>query len=174
VVWNGDSENPKSETWSSCDSQPCVAKSAAADNAGADGSRGIEFHVETPKGWAGFGFNWTSYYAPGAADVTGRKYLELKLQIEAASPEDAPEAGALQVMVRCAKVKECNKAMSGVAKYEPAAADGKWHSIKIPLADMKSDKGAEWDAGSAWELVVSQWAPTPKKFVLRVDDITFE
>jgi hypothetical protein len=174
LVWNGDDQNPKAETWSSCDTQPCVAKSAAAEKAGAGASRGIEFQVETTKGWAGFGFNWTSYYAPGASDVTGRKTLAFMLQVEAPSADEGPDIGALQVMLRCAKVKQCAKGVTGLAKYEPAAGDGKWHRISVPLADMKPDKGSEWDDASAWELMLSEWAPTPKKFVLRVDDITFE
>jgi len=174
VVWNGDDVNPKSDTWASCDSKPCVATSAAADKAGAEGSRGVEFRVDTQKGWAGFGWNWTSYYQGGAADVTGRKRLKFMLQVEAASSDDAPDLGALQVALRCAKAKQCNKAISGIAKYEPAAADGKWHAVSVPLDDMKPDKGSEWDAASVWEIVVSGWAPTPKKFVIRLDDVSFE
>ncbi|MES2089922.1 MAG: hypothetical protein V4532_08090, partial [Pseudomonadota bacterium] len=64
----------------------------------------IEFHVDTQKGWAGFGWNWTSYYQGGAADVTGRKHLKFMLQVEAATPDDGPDPGALQLALRCAKV----------------------------------------------------------------------
>ena len=174
VVWNGDDVNPKSDTWASCDSKPCVATSIGTDNSGSNGSRGIEFKVETPKGWAGFGWNWTSYYPGGAADVTGRKRLKFMLQVEAASADDAPDLAGLQLALRCAKVKQCNKGVSGIAKYEPNAGDGKWHAVSVPLDDMKPDKGSEWDAASVWELVVSGWAPTPKKFVIRLDDVSFE
>jgi hypothetical protein len=46
--------------------------------------------------------------------------------------------------------------------------------ILMLLDDMKTDKGAIWDAGSVWEITLSNWAPTPKKFVIHLDDIRFE
>jgi hypothetical protein len=31
-----------------------------------------------------------------------------------------------------------------------------------------------WDPGSVWEITFGAWAPTPKKFVIHLDDIRFE
>jgi hypothetical protein len=174
VVWNGDDVNPTSKSWSDCDSKPCTVVVEPTPKVGSKDSVGLEFRVDTSKGWTGFGWNFTSWYAGGAADVTGRKKLKVMLKITAESAEFAPEVGALQIGLRCAKTKQCNRGLGGLMKYDPKVADGEWHDISIPLADMKPEKGSIWDPESVWELTLSQWAPTPKKFVLVVDDIRFE
>ena len=59
-------------------------------------------------------------------------------------------------------MKQCNKSVSGIAKYEPAAGDGRWRAVSVPLADMKPEKGSESDDTSAWELVVSGGRRRPR------------
>ena len=174
IVWNGDDVNPTSKAWSDCDTKPCTSTAEPVAKVGSNGSTGLEYRVETQQGWAGFGWNFTSWYAPGAVDIRGRRSLKFNLQIQADSPPAAPELDALQVALRCAKSKTCNQGLKGLKQYEPKAADGQWHEITIPLADMKSAEGAEWDAASVWELTLGCWAPTPKKFVVHLDDIRFE
>ncbi len=174
VVWNGDEVSPASKGWAECDTKPCTATVAPTPKAGSNDSTGLAFTVDTSKGWAGCGWNFTSWYAAGASDLAGRKTLKLMLKIVAESPDAAPDLTSLQLGLRCAKAKECNAGVMGIAKYDPKAGDGQWHELSVPLADLKPDKGAIWDAGSVWELSISGWAPTPKKFAIHLDDIRFE
>jgi hypothetical protein len=174
VVWNGDSVNPKSDKWSACDTQPCAVTLAAAPSAGADGSSGLECSVKVNAGYAGCGWNWTSWNAAGASDVSGRKLLKFKLRISAASKELAPDPKSLRVGLRCAKSKACGVVIENIAKYEPAASDGAWHDISIPLTELKTENQDEWDEKSAWELALHDWAPTPRQYSAFLDDLRFE
>ena len=174
VVWNGDNVKPTAQSWSDCDSKPCTSVAEVSAKAGSNGTVGLEYRVETSKGWAGFGWNWTSWYVGGASNVVGRKNLKLMLQIQADGADTAPELDGIQIGLRCAKAKQCGVGLAGLKKYEPAAADGQWHDVSIPLADMKPEKGVIWDPGSVWEITIGSWAPTPKKFVIHLDDIRFE
>jgi hypothetical protein len=174
LVWDGDDVNPTAKSWSDCDTKPCTSVAEPLPKVGMNGSTGLEYRVETSKGWAGMGWNFTSWYAAGAADATGRKSLKFALQIIAESPEVGPDIDAIQIGVRCAKAKECARGLTGLKKFEPKATDGQWHEIDIPLDDMKTEKKAIWDPGSVWEITFAGWAPTPKKFVVHLDDIRFE
>jgi len=173
VVWNGDDVNPTAKQWASCDTQPCTSTLEPAPKVGANGSIGLEFKAKG-KGYVGFGWNWTSWYAAGATNLTGRKKLKFQLQILPASPEVAPQVDGLRVRLGCAKSDKCAKVVGSLAKYAPQAGDGKWHSVVIPLEDMKPEDKEIWDEASVWEFQIHNWAPTPREFVAHIDDITFE
>jgi hypothetical protein len=172
VVWNGDDVSPTAKEWASCDTQPCSATLTPAPKAGANGTTGLEFKAKG-KGYVGFGWNWTSWYAAGATNIAGRKRLKFQLKIVSASSELAPQGDGIRIGLRCAKDK-CGKEVPSIAKYEPKATDGQWHQIIIPLEDMKPEDKAIWDDASAWEIDFHSWAPTPREFTAYVDDITFE
>jgi hypothetical protein len=173
VVWNGDDVSPTAKQWNSCDTQPCTATLEPAPKAGANGTIGLEFKAKG-KGYVGFGWNWTSWYAAGATNITGRKNLKFQLKIVPASAELAPAGDGIRVGLRCAKQEKCGKEVGSIVKYEPKATDGQWHQITIPLADMKVEDKGIWDDASAWEMGIHNWAPTPREFVAYIDDITFE
>jgi hypothetical protein len=174
VVWNGDDVSPTAKQWASCDTQPCTASLEPAPTAGSHGTIGLENKVKVGKGYAGFGWNWTSWYAAGATNITGRKNLKFQFKLVPASPELAPDGNAIRVGIRCAKQDKCGKEIGSITKYEPKATDGQWHQVTIPLGDMKVEDKGIWDDGSAWELGIHNWQPTPREFVVYVDDITFE
>ena len=173
VVWNGDDVSPTAKEWASCDTQPCTATLKPVAGVGSNGSMGLEFKAKG-KGYVGFGWNWTSWYAAGATNVAGRKNLKLKVKIVPASAELAPQVDGIRVGIRCAKQEKCGKEVGSLAKYAPNATDGKWHELTIPLTDMKVEQGSEWDDTSAWEFGIHNWAPTPREFTIHVDDVTFE
>jgi hypothetical protein len=174
IVWNGDDVNPTAKEWASCDTQPCTTTLGPAPKVGANGSIGLEFKAKG-KGYLGFGWNWTSWYAAGATNITGRKNLKFQFKLVPASPELAPTGDGIRIALRCAKEKDkCGKEVGSIAKYEPKATDGQWHQIVIPLADMKVENKGVWDDASAWELGFHNWAPTPREFTAYIDDITFE
>ena len=173
VIWNGDDVAPTAKQWASCDTQPCTATLEPAPKAGSNGSIGLEFKAKG-KGYVGFGWNWTSWYAAGATNVTGRKNLKFNLKIVPASPEVAPQGDGIRIGLRCAKQDKCGKEIGSLSKYEPKATDGQWHQITIPLSDMKVEDKGIWDDASAWELGIHSWAPVPREFTAYIDDITFE
>jgi len=174
LVWNGDTVSPTAKQWASCDTQPCTATLDPMPKVGTDGSAGLEFKAECKSGYVGFGWNWTSWYAGGANDITGRKTLKFAIQIVSASPETAPDPNGIRVRLGCAKYKACGKLIGSLGKYEPKVTDGQWHQIAIPLVDMKSEDKDQWDDASVWEFQVHNWAPTPRDFTMHIDDISFE
>src|SRR5688500_7077901 len=86
---NGDDVSPTAKGWNSCDTQPCKALLEAAPKVGRNNTIGLEFQAEG-SGYVGFGWNWTSWYAAGATNVTGLKNLRFWLQIIPESKELAP------------------------------------------------------------------------------------
>jgi len=173
VVWNGDDVSPTAKEWASCD-KPCTATLLPTAKVGKGGTQGLEFKVSTKAGYVGFGWNWTSWYKGGATNITGRKKLKFSVQVIAASPEVMPAGEALRVGIRCAKVEKCGKVVENLAKYAPKVTDGQWHDVEIPLGDLKTEDKDEWDDGTAWEFNMHNWAPTPRDFVVHIDDIRFE
>ncbi len=174
VVWNGDDISPTAKEWASCDTKPCTTTLVPAPKIGKGGSIGLEFKAQAKAGYVGFGWNWTSWYAGGATNITGRKKLKFSIQITAASPEVMPAGDGIRVRLGCAKVEKCGKVIGSLAKYDPKVTDGQWHDIEIPLADFKTEDKDQWDDGSAWEFQIHNWAPVPRDFVAHIDDIRFE
>jgi hypothetical protein len=174
IVWDGDDVSPTAKEWASCDTQPCTTTLSPAPKIGTNGSIGLEFKAVAKSGYVGFGWNWTSWYAGGATNITGRKTLKFSIQIIPASLELAPAGDGIRVRLGCAKVEKCGKVVGSIAKYTPNVTDGKWHDVAIPLADFKTEDKDEWDDGSAWEFQIHNWAPVPRDFVAHVDDIRFE
>jgi hypothetical protein len=174
VVWNGDDVSPTAKEWASCDTQPCTTTLSPKDKAGKGGTQGLEFKASAKGGYVGFGWNWTSWYKPGASNITGRKVLKFSVRISSTSPEVAPAGAAIRVGLRCAKAEKCGKVVESLAKYDANVLDGQWHDITIPLADMKPEGKDEWDDASVWEFGLHNWAATPREFVAHIDDIRFE
>jgi hypothetical protein len=173
TIWNGDDVSPTAKGWASCDTQPCKTVLEPAPKVGKDGTIGLEFQADGT-GYLGFGWNWTSWYAAGASNVTGLKKLRFWLQIVPESKELAPDPKGIRVGLRCAAHKECGKEIGSLDDYVKNAADGQWHEVVIPLGDMKLSDGAKWDDKSVWEIGLHNWAPTPRKFAMHIDDIAFE
>jgi hypothetical protein len=174
VVWNGDDVSPTAKGWASCDTQPCTTTLEPMEKVGSNGSSGLEFKAKG-KGYVGFGWNWTSWYAPGSANIAGRKTLKFNFKLVSASAELAPTADSIRIGIRCSKQKDkCGKEIGSLAKYDPKATDGQWHAIAIPLTDMKVEDKGIWDDASVWEMGLHNWAPTPREFTAYIDDVTFE
>lgn len=173
VVWNGDDVSPTAKGWSSCDTQPCKTLLEPLPKVGRNNSIGLEFRAEGT-GYVGFGWNWTSWYAAGATNVSGLKNLRFWLQIIPESKELAPDPKGIRVGIRCAAHKECGKEIASLDEYVKNSVDGQWHEVVIPLGNMKLSDGAKWDDKSVWEIGLHNWAPTPRKFVMHIDDIAFD
>jgi hypothetical protein len=173
IVWNGDDVNPTAKGWASCDTQPCTTVLAPVAKVGRGGSTGLEFKADGT-GYLGFGWNWTSWTAAESTNVNGLTNLHFWVQIVPESLEVAPDPKAIRVGLRCAAQKNCGKEVGSLGQYVTNVTDGEWHEVVIPLGDMKLSDGSSWDAKTAWEIGLHNWAPTPRKFVVHLDDIGFD
>jgi hypothetical protein len=73
----------------------------------------------------------------------------------------------------CSKGKK-NSANLKLETYAKDFADGQWHQVVVPLADLTKGEGSEFDAQTAWEFRVSIWGSTPRDFTIYLDDIAVE
>jgi hypothetical protein len=176
IIWDGDghSAGSKPQGWADCDKKPdCKSTVAATPGAGKDGSTGLKFSVSGP-GWKGMGWNWFGWWPETAGtDIGPYGNIAFWIRLEAKTPDMAPELGAVTASLGCSKAKK-NSGNGAMDKYGKELADGKWHKVVIPIADLQKGEGAEFDPGTAWEFRLSVWTPDPKAFTLYVDEIAAE
>jgi hypothetical protein len=174
IIWDGDEVAGSAKGWANCgeDSGPdCKASLEPVPGKGHNDSSGLRFSAEG-KGWIGFGWNFFGWWPEDAGiDITPYKHLVFRLKVEAESQELAPEYGAINVMLRCSSKKEgCETKGVAVPDYAKGdLADGKWHEVVVPIDAIGKD--SQFDPKTTWELMMSTWAGTAKKFALYLDDI---
>jgi hypothetical protein len=177
VIWNGDKVG-SGQSWADCGKKELKCKSALvkANGVGFNGSAGLKWHGEGPD-WMGAGWNWAGWYPPDTGtNIAGYANLTFQIKVDAKTPELAPELDAIGVFLRCgnSKIKACNTATASVHKYVADFADGQWHKATIPIADMTSGDGAQFDTATAWEFDFTEWSGPPRDFNVYIDDIAVE
>ena len=154
-------------------SRGCKSTVVKAAGAGANGSAGLKFHGEGP-GWIGMGWNWFGWYPDTAGtDISPYANLTFQIRVEGKSPDTAVDPAAVTALLACSKGKK-GTADATVQKYTADFADGQWHKVSIPIADLMSGAGAAFDPGTAWEFRLGAWSATPRDFTMYVDDIAVE
>jgi hypothetical protein len=173
VIWDGDKEGA-GQSWTSCNKKPeCKVSLAKAPDAGVDGTTGLKFHGEGPD-WIGGGWNWFGWYPEtGGTDISPYVNLTFQLRVEAKSPDAAPEPSSVAVSLGCSKGAKTS-ADAPVQRYVADFADGQWHKVSIPIADLTSGTGAAFDPKTAWEFKLTTWSGPPRDFNVYVDDIAVE
>lgn len=174
VIWDGDEAGTGAQGWDGCDQKAtCKVKVGSEPEAGLNGSNGIRFHGEGP-GWIGIGWNLFGWYPPDAGvDLSPYSHLTFQIRVQAKSPADAPEPGAVNVLLGCSRNKFDSAAVP-VEKYGKGFTDGKWHKVSIPISAFAKGAGAKFDLQSFWEFRISTWAGSPRNFDIYVDDIAAE
>ena len=177
VIWNGDQVGA-GQSWADCGKKEANCKSALvkASGAGFNGSAGLKWHGEGPE-WMGAGWNWAGWYPPDTGtNIAGYANLTFQVKVDAKTPELAPDLDAIGIFLRCgnSKVKACNTATMSIHQYVADFADGQWHKATIPIADMITGEGAQFDKSTAWEFDFTQWSGPPRDFNVYVDDIAVE
>ncbi len=172
-IWDGDKVG-SGQGWADCDKKPgCKSTVVKASGAGMKGSAGLKFHGEGP-GWLGMGWNWFGWYPETAGtDISRYANLTFQIRVESKSPETAVDPAAVTALLGCSKGKK-SSADAAVQKYTADFADGQWHKVAIPIADLLSGAGSVFDPGTAWEFRLSAWSATPREFTIYVDDIAAE
>jgi hypothetical protein len=173
LIWDGDKVGA-GQAWADCDKKPdCKATLVKAEGAGADGTAGIKFHGEGP-GWIGGGWNWFGWYPETAGtDISPYTTLTFRIRVEGKSPDTAPEPSSVAVSLGCSNGKK-NSADAPVQRYVADFADGRWHKVAVPIADLMSGNGAVFDPKTAWELRLATWSGPPRDFNIYIDDIAVE
>jgi hypothetical protein len=160
--------------WAECDSKPnCKAALAAKSGAGVSGGKGLQFHAEG-SGWAGSGWNWFGWYPPTAGtDLSSYASLTFQIRVQAKSPGTGPDPDAVEVLLGCSSGKKTT-ARAPIQKYDALFADGTWHKVAIPMADLRGGDGARFDPKTVWEFRLSTWSVTPRDFDIYIDQIAAE
>ncbi len=171
VFWDGEGNGASAKGWADCDKKPgCKGTLAPAPGKGVKDSTALQLHGDGP-GWIGGGWNFFGWYPEDAGvDISGFSKLTFSIKVVAESEELAPDAGAVNVGLRCSKTKKDSNAVP-LKNYEPKLLDGQWHQLSIPLGEFTNE---EFDTKSNWEFVVSTWAGNTKKFDIYFDDIAVE
>jgi hypothetical protein len=173
-IWDGDGAGAGAQGWEACDKTPnCEAKVGPEPGSGVDGSTGLKLHGKGP-GYIGMGWNLFGWYPENAGiDLSPYTHLTFQIRVQAKTPADAPEPGAVGVLLGCSSRKK-DSATLPVERYAKGFSDGKWHKVSLPISAFVKGPGAQFDLGSFWEFRITTWSGTPRDFDLFVDDIAAE
>jgi hypothetical protein len=174
VIWDGDGTGTGAQGWESCDKPPnCQAKVGADPAGGANGSAGLKMHGEGA-GWIGIGWNLFGWYPETAGiDLSPYSHLTFQIRVEAKSPQDAPDPGAVGILLGCSKTKKDSATLT-VERFAKGFTDGKWHKVAMPISAFTKGPGAQFDLQSFWEFRISTWSGTPRNFNIYIDDLAAE
>jgi hypothetical protein len=175
AIWDSD-KGEAGKGWTDCDQKPAcksvVSKTSAA-SAGSGDIAGLRWHVEG-SGWAGMGWNWFGWWPETAGtDFTRYGSLTFQIRVVSKSADAGPDPAAVNAFLRCSNGKKESAAVP-VRNYAAQFADGGWHRVAIPIADLVQGKGASFDVTTAWELDLSHWSSASRDFDVYVDDIAAE
>ena len=120
------------------------------------------------------GWNLFGWYPQNAGyDLSPYSHLTFQIRVEAKTPADAPEPGAVGVLLGCSGNKFDSTTVT-VEKYAKRFTDGRWHKIEIPITAFVKGSGAKFDLQSFWEFRISTWSGTPRNFDIFIDEIAAE
>lgn len=174
VFWDGDGEGAGAQSWDACDQKgKCKVKVSVEPDIGLNSSGGLKLHGEGP-GYIGMGWNLFGWYPQNAGhDLSPYSHLTFQIRVVAKTPADAPEPGAVGVLLGCSANKFDSTTVT-VEKYAKRFTDGKWHKVEIPISAFVKGAGAKFDLQSFWELRISTWSGTPRNFDIIIDEIAAE
>ena len=165
VVWDGDQIGDSAKGWASAASgkaeitlQDKVVRTA--------GKKTVAFRGQG-KEYIGGGWNWFGWFPEDdGTDIAGFKDLQFWAKLDGAVKPTILNVS----LISSDKAKKAGDACS-LAKYCPELADGKWHQITIPIADL--DAKGSLNRGKVWETMIGTWSPEPASFTLYLDEIAF-
>lgn len=145
------------------------------DASGKDSAPALHWHGEGGE-WMGANWNWCGWWpTDGGDDVSAKKnfhfWIKAKVNVEtpfnftvalvssnAANPDKAGRTGDVNL-----------------ADYDAKWADGQWHEITIPLADLLKGGKADnkFDPAKAWEIDMGSWAQDTRVMDAWVSNVEF-
>jgi hypothetical protein len=174
VFWDGDGEGAGAKEWTTADEKKGVKiKVGPEPGAGINGSTGLKFHGEG-SGYIAIGWNLFGWYPVNAGyDLTPYSHFTFQIRVEAKTPEEAPDPGAVSLLLGCSGNNFSSTTVT-VEKYAKGFTDGKWHKVSIPISAFTKGAGAKFDPQSFWEFRLGAWSGTPRNFDITIDDIAAE
>jgi hypothetical protein len=176
VIWDGDKGGVGSngKSWADCDKKPdCKVTLEVKKGTGRNGSYGLKYTAQGPA-WNGGGWNWFGWWPEtSGTDISPYGNLAFWIRVEPKSHDLAPDPGSVTTSLGCSRGKK-NSANLKLESYAKDFADGEWHKVVVPLADLTKGEGAEFDLATAWEFRISTWGPTTRDFNIYLDDIEVE
>lgn len=166
VAWNGESVSGGAG-WSAPNTNGVTVQSGVAH----EGQAVFWDVVDTSVPWNEWGWNWKAWQKPGT-DISGATTFAFYLKLTGSHPP-----GDMTVSLRSAITDKYAHqppppgGLRGVslALYTPDFADGQWHRVQIPLADILSGEVAA-DFAQVYEIFMGAAA---SDYQLYVDDLEF-
>lgn len=177
VTWDGE-KKASGKGWASCSKKGECETSVELDPKGGRQGAGLKFTASGPD-WMGFGWNWYGWYPENAGDnITSYENLSFWIRVEAKDKASGPDPNSVMAWLSCSckdkKEDERSTAQVKVADYAKDFADGSWHEVVIPLADLFKDKGQSFDKATTWEFDLGTWSDAKREFTVYVDEIGFD
>jgi hypothetical protein len=176
VVWDSD-KGDAGKGWTHCNEdancKSAVSREGGTGGAGSSDIAGVKWHVQG-SGWVGMGWNWFAWTPETAgSNISPYGSLTFQVRVVSKSPESGPDAATITAALRSSNGKKDSATVS-LQKYDAHFADGRWHRVVIPLADLRQGNGAAFDGTSAWELDLGHFSSASREFDVYVDDIAAE
>ena len=163
VVWDGE-QVTEGQSWVAPqrDSNSYKPQTTEAHS----GKTALELHAEGAD-WVGGGWNWHGWGpATAGADTTRFTHLTFWIKVKGRFTNQ------INVWLNCSATKK-ESVKVNLFDYVKDVADGQWHEIAIPLADLTKEQTG-FDPKNAWEIDLGTWSPETGPISLFVDDIAFE
>lgn len=167
VVWDGE-DAAKGKAWANPEGAVTLAPQGEVVHAG---KGALRLNVKG-KGWAGAGWNWRAWWPKDAGDdLAGFTNLTFWVKVG----EGTPKGTSLKVALGCSGEGAKPTGQVEVAKYCPAFADGEWHEVVVPLADLyAAAKEQGFNPKKAWQIDFAIWRQDESTVDVYVDDIAFD
>lgn len=161
MVWNGE-DHAGGKGWRGPERPE---NSIAVDPGGGfNGGSALRWQAEGAE-WLGCIWNWHGWYPAGAGDsIAGHANLAFRIKVVCSG-----DPGNLAIGLGSA---DGATKQAAILDYCPEAADGTWHEVVIPLADLP-DAG-KFDPARVWQFALNAWAPGSRKLQVWIDDIAFD
>lgn len=133
------------------------------------------FRFARPETFVEGGWQWAPWYpAPSGTDVTPYATLEVAVKV------DGPKPPGDLLLSLAAPGDHNTTGRVSLKKYAPDLFDGRWHPLRIPLADLyaadRADIGkrfpkSKFDPAHVVQVILGAWNGPGGEFTVSVDDL---
>ncbi len=167
TAWDGDAVSGGS-AWAAPAGNPVVVQSAVAR-----GGFALFWDVlPRSEPWSEWGWNWKSWQQPGT-DVSAARIFSFAVRITGGNPpRDLVVSLRSATNQKYAHQPPAADGLRGInaRTYDPLFADGQWHRIDVPMADMLSADNSS-DFREVYEIFMGAGG---SNYQLYLDDLRFQ
>jgi hypothetical protein len=166
IVWNGDAYDTGA-SWATPSSNAVSVQSAVARS-----GQALKWIVPAQSNpWSEWGWNWKSFQPPGT-QVAGAIAYTFYMKLSGNHiPSDFVISLRSAITKKYAHQPPPTGGLRGVSlkEYAPTFADGAWHAVSVPMADMLSADSAS-DFSQIYEMYIGA---AGSDYTLYLDDLAF-